>query len=202
MFLAKLLVGIGLFYFAAFESGIYPRPLALTFIEGKLKLFKVASKYFLVYAGLFVLMVGVLVGVFTILDAFFKTPGGHSQMLGIGSDILRFNALSSSAPGGAVFFLLGACALTPIIEELFYRQLLFSKLRKHFDFLASMSVSSLVFGFFHANILLAVIDGVYLAYVYEKEKNLPVNIILHAQLNLFSIILMVGFKKLWVYMPT
>ena len=148
------------------------------------------------------LAVGVLVGAFAILDAFFKTSGGHSKMLGGGKDILRLTALSSSAPGGVALFLLSTCISAPIIEELFYRRLLFSELRKYFSFLISMLASSFIFGIFHASIVIAVINGAYLAYVYEKKESLPVNIILHSLLNLFSILLMVGIKKLWVYIPT
>lgn len=196
LFLGKLFIGTGLFYFAASECGIYPRTLAQIFLDEKRKHLTIAFKYFLSYVGFLVLAVCVLVGTFTILDALFKTSGGHSKMLGGGKDILRLTALSSSAPGGAVLFLLNTCVLAPIIEELFYRQLLFSEFRKYFNFLASMLLSSFFFGIFHASIVIAAINGAYLAYVYEKKGSLPANIILHSLLNLFSLILMIGIKKL------
>lgn len=196
LFLGKLFIGIGLFYFAASECGIYPRTIAQIFLDEKRKHFTIAFKYFLSYVGFLVLAVGVLVGAFTFLNAFIKTPDGYSKLLGGGKDILRLTALSFSAPGGVTLFLLSTCVLAPIIEELFYRQLLFSEFRKYFNFLISMLLSSFIFGIFHASIVIAAINGAYLAYVYEKKESLPANIILHSLLNLFSLILMIGVKKL------
>ena len=73
--------------------------------------------------------------------------------------------------------------------------MLFSELRKHFGFLISMLASSFIFGVFHASVVVAAMNGAYLAYVYEKRK-LPANIILHSQLNMFSIVLMIVIQKL------
>jgi membrane protease YdiL (CAAX protease family) len=197
LFLMKLFIGVALFWFAGSEFGVNPRNLFGMPIEDKLKDVTIAFKYFLLYAGFLVLSVGVLAGIFAVLDAFTGTPGGSSKILGIGGDILRLKALSSAAPGGAALFLLSTCVFAPIIEELFYRRLLFSELRKLFGFFVSMSFSSLVFGFFHASIIIAVINGAYLAYVYEKKKNLLVNVLLHLQLNILSIGLMIAIQKIW-----
>lgn len=194
LFLAQLLIGIGLFYFAAYEFGIFPRTLAQNiFWETQQDCLVIASKYFLRYLGLFILLLGMIVGTLTILDLFSNVPGGFSQTIDWSQRmIIRYNELLSSGPGGLIVFVLGTCILAPVIEELFYRRMLFVELRKYFGFWVSALFSSFIFAISHvySNVAIICMIGIYLAYVYEKEKNLSVNIILHAMINLFSIILM------------
>lgn len=194
LFLAQLFIGIGLFYFAAYEFGVFPQTLVrMIFWEPQQNCLVLACKYFLRYIGLFILLLGGIVGILTISDLFSGIPGGFSQTMDwSGSkNFIRYSELSSSGPGGLILFVLGVCILSPVIEELFYRRMLFVELRKHFGFWVSALFSSFIFAIFHWNIVIIVcMIGIYLAYVYEKEKNLSVNIILHAMINLFSIVLM------------
>ncbi len=80
--------------------------------------------------------------------------------------------------------LLSACVVAPVAEELFFRRIVFASLRGRYGFWPSAFWSGLLFAVFHgwgAPVTLPV--GVYLAWVYERERRLPVNIMLHGLVN-------------------
>lgn len=190
LFLGQLLTGAGLLYFTSTILGIPLKALFTNYWQNKRNHFKTALKYLFIYIGFFILIVGAAGGILTLFDSFLKT--GRPEIisnLGMSEDLARFRQAYASFPKLSVFFL-GSCFFAPIIEELFYRRLLFTELRQIFTFPIALLVSSLVFGLFHGNFLLAFISGAYFACVYEKEKNLSINIILHAFLNFFTFILM------------
>jgi membrane protease YdiL (CAAX protease family) len=196
LFLAKLFIGAGLFWFSHEEYGIGLKSL-LRMISGNSRgNISTALKYLSAYVGMLVVFLLVALGVFTVLDGLLPTPGGNSHLLGIGSDHIRFKALAAAAPGVPGLFLIGALILAPIIEEVFYRGLFFAELRKKFNLPVSILISSLLFGMFHSNILVSGMAGAYLAYVYEKKKSLPVNIFLHSLLNAFDLLVMTGLYYL------
>jgi hypothetical protein len=88
--------------------------------------------------------------------------------------------------------LFSACVLTPVVEEVFFRRIVFVTLRLRKGFWFSAFWSSLLFSLFHglaAPVILPV--GLYLCWVYERERRLPVNIFLHAFVNLSMITLKV-----------
>lgn len=79
---------------------------------------------------------------------------------------------------------LSACVLAPVVEELFFRRIFFTTVRRRNGFWFSAFWSGLFFAVCHgaaAPILLPV--GVYFCWVYERERRLPVNIMLHALVN-------------------
>ena len=81
--------------------------------------------------------------------------------------------------------LLTACALAPLAEELFFRRILFVSLRAARGFWFSAGCSAVFFALFHgaaAPLLLPV--GFYFCWVYEKERRLPVNVMMHSMVNL------------------
>jgi len=78
------------------------------------------------------------------------------------------------------------CVLTPIGEELFFRRVVYTALRKKLSFLRALFVSSLIFAVSHGGAALLVFPvSLLLGYVYEKKRRLPVNIMLHGLINLF-----------------
>lgn len=88
--------------------------------------------------------------------------------------------------------LFSACALAPVVEEVFFRRLVFVTLRLRKGFWFSAFWSSLLFSLFHglaAPVILPV--GLYFCWVYERERRLPVNILLHSLVNLSMIALKV-----------
>lgn len=79
---------------------------------------------------------------------------------------------------------LSACALAPVAEELFFRRIFYTAVRARNGFWFSAFWSGLFFALFHgaaAPLLLPV--GIYFCWVYERERRLPVNIMLHAMVN-------------------
>lgn len=94
-----------------------------------------------------------------------------------------------------ILFLISV-VVSPLTEELVFRKLLFNficekKLRINF-WLAAI-VSSIIFGMFHqtaAAVITAVILGMILCGIYEKEQKIIFDIMLHAGFNLLSFIMM------------
>lgn len=148
--------------------------------------FKIALKYFLIYAGILILLIGIL----TVLSVFIEEFAGYSLSVGKSSDFLRIGKALKSKPE-IIFFIFSSCIFAPIVEEVFYRRFLFVALRKKMNFLPSLLISSFIFGITHANIIMATIASLYLGYVYEKEKSLPTNILLHSMLNISTIALLI-----------
>ncbi len=78
-----------------------------------------------------------------------------------------------------------ACVLAPLVEEVFFRRLFYTTLRRRNGFAVSAFWSGLFFALFHgaaAPLMLPV--GFYFCWVYERERRLPVNIMLHSLVNL------------------
>lgn len=146
-----------------------------------------AFKYFAGYAGVLCSMVVVLGA------AWYFIGDGFEKMLQSVSDSSdRQESIVKTAAGNplrlvALFF--SACAVAPVAEELFFRRIIFASLRKKSCFWQSAIVSGSLFAIFHggqAPVILPV--GIYLCWVYERERRLPVNIMLHGMSN-FVIIL-------------
>lgn len=77
-----------------------------------------------------------------------------------------------------------ACVLAPVAEELFFRRIFYTAVRARNGFWFSAFWSGLFFALFHgaaAPVLLPV--GIYFCWVYERERRLPVSIMLHAMVN-------------------
>lgn len=196
LFLTKVFLGGMLFYYVSLSEGAVA---VVGMFRGLLKnrgrAFYVALKYLFLYVLVLCSVVAVLIGgLYSLSMLFGGSLGEYAGVIPPSKDFARINALRGAVSGGVVLYALGTCILVPVIEEVFYRRLLFVELRKQFGFLVSMSITALVFGVFHANILIAVVDGAYLSYVYEKERSLPVNAILHALLNALSVLLILGLR--------
>jgi len=201
MFLSRVLVGVGLFYFTVSEFKIYPKTVARMFCVDKWRYSIVAIKYLSLYIGVIIVMVALLVGGSTLLSAFLEGPEGKPWILShadVSQDFSTFNRIWPSLPG-FIFYFMTVILAAPVIEELFYRRVLFSELRQGFGVSMSILISSFVFGLFHSNIIVSGVTGAYLAYVYEKEKSLPINILLHSFLNAFTVLLMVCLRYLQPY---
>ncbi len=84
------------------------------------------------------------------------------------------------------FMLFSFCVLAPIGEELLFRRIIYTTLRKKMSFPRALSVSSVIFAATHGAAALLVFPvSLLLGYTYEKKRRLPVNIMLHALVNLF-----------------
>lgn len=87
--------------------------------------------------------------------------------------------------------LLGTSVITPIVEEVLYRGLVYRRLRRQIPVWSSVILSAVIFGAMHFNFvqfLYAGLIGLFLAFVLETEKGLYVPILAHATANAVSVL--------------
>ena len=88
-----------------------------------------------------------------------------------------------------VFELLVTVVLGPLIEEILYRKVIFTKLKTFFSLRISIIITSVLFSFMHLDfdgLIHYFIIGVLLTYTYHLTKSLALNVIYHALLNLLT----------------
>lgn len=141
-----------------------------------------ALKYLAGYAAVLLVMFAALLAVYALIGESFlgamdkvasTSEGQTASAKALSVSVFRYGLL-----------LLSTCAIAPVVEELFFRRLVFTALRRRNGFWPSAFWSALLFALFHgagAPVTLPV--GIYLAWVYERERRLPVNIMLHAMVN-------------------
>lgn len=86
------------------------------------------------------------------------------------------------APWIVIYSLILACAVGPIVEEVFFRGFLYPVLRKSIGIRWAMAVTAALFALIHENLfsfLPIFVLGLALAYLYEKRGNLLACIALH-----------------------
>jgi membrane protease YdiL (CAAX protease family) len=150
-----------------------------------------ALKYF----GVYVLMMAGLIGAAMLLlrshpagtmAAFSRVAPDRSQY----AETAR--VMASSAPR---FSLLSAAilALAPLSEELFFRRFLYVFLRQRLRFAWALLASSVLFSAVHLSAAPFVFPvALLLGWAYEKRRRLPVNIMLHALINLTVLFVQLG----------
>ena len=94
--------------------------------------------------------------------------------------------------GGAfVFQIIGSAILTPILEEMVYRGVIFARLRRDMGMLPAVLLSALLFGIMHFNIvqfIYAFVLGVMLALFMEKCGHFFAAVLGHVTVNLISVV--------------
>ncbi len=98
---------------------------------------------------------------------------------------------SSSAliEGNIVIILLTTVVAAPLVEEIVFRGLCYTRLKQGLPMLAAMLISAWGFGLVHGTIvwfIYASIFGFLLAWVYEKYRSLSASILMHFGFNLFG----------------
>ena len=100
------------------------------------------------------------------------------------------------------FMLISTVIIGPIFEEIFYRGLLYNKLKEISNVFIAVFISSILFAFLHIpgygfNIKMfsLVLDGILLTYCYEKTDNIYVPILVHSINNFFIFL----FKYVYFY---
>ena len=94
--------------------------------------------------------------------------------------------------GGLFMEIVSAVIAAPILEELFFRGMIYKRLRDMINVKAAVVISALFFGAFHGNLVqfvYAFIIGLMLAYVYEKFKTIWAPVIFHVGANLISVLI-------------
>lgn len=93
---------------------------------------------------------------------------------------------------GIVIQILTAVLIAPIAEELVFRGLVYSRLKRICNTTLAAIISAVAFGIYHWNWIqlpYAFIIGILAVFVYEKYQSIFAPIIFHASANLFSVIL-------------
>lgn len=83
--------------------------------------------------------------------------------------------------------LLQVCLIAPIIEELFFRGLIFSLMSKLLPFILANIVQAIVFGIYHGNVVQVVyafILGMFIGYILFITGSIVYTIVLHMSINL------------------
>lgn len=83
--------------------------------------------------------------------------------------------------------LLQVCLIAPIIEELFFRGLIFSLMSKLLPFVFANVVQAIVFGIYHGNVVQVVyafILGMFIGYILFITGSIVYTIVLHMSINL------------------
>lgn len=111
--------------------------------------------------------------------------GAHPQSLIVAASANR------SVPGLVIDLVFGA-GLVAVVEELFFRVVLFSLFRQRMRFVYAAAISSALFALAHeiAAWLPVFALGMALAYLYEKRHSLWTNAIAHGTLNAISFVLL------------
>lgn len=96
--------------------------------------------------------------------------------------------LSSSlvTSGNTVLMVLGTTIMAPVIEEIIFRGLAYTRMKKGMPTVVAMLLSSAVFGVAHGQwvwMLYAFALGMILVWVFERTKSLLANILLHLSYN-------------------
>ncbi len=82
--------------------------------------------------------------------------------------------------------------LTPIVEELIFRGLIYRRLRWSLDAKWAMVISALIFAVFHGNLLQGIYAfgiGLLMAYIYERYHHILAPILIHVGANMISVLL-------------
>jgi len=145
-----------------------------------LKALKYFGGYALIAAGIAAVLMAVWwflgdAGIQRLLKPVTEKASAESVLLRQTASVSYFRPLLS------VF---SACALAPVAEELFFRRIFYTAVRARRGFWFSAFWSGLVFALFHgAAVLIMLPVGIYFCWVYERERRLPVNILLHSLVN-------------------
>ena len=92
--------------------------------------------------------------------------------------------------------------ISPIVEELIFRGLIFKRLRRRMSVKQAIVMSGLMFGFYHGNLVQMIygsLAGILLAYLYEKYGSVKAPILAHICMNCVAIILTEAEVFVWMF---
>ena len=114
-------------------------------------------------------------------------------LVGVGWHSIRDHNLMSEFPSYPMFIsaIVGICFLTPLIEELFFRGLLYEVLRTHCHLINAIVVSAITFAVSHVNywldptsLVVVFIIGIITALLAEFTNSLTMPFVFHISVNL------------------
>ena len=101
--------------------------------------------------------------------------------------------MQSNLAGSSVilqFLVLGI--LTPILEELLFRGVIYKRLKMYCDVSVAAYIAAIIFAIAHFNLiqgLYAFILGIVLSYIYEKNGSLVDTMVAHSAANMVSVVM-------------
>ncbi len=104
-----------------------------------------------------------------------------------------------------IFVVIRAVIVTPVVEELVFRGLVFRRMKEYTSFWPAAIVSSLLFGLYHMNLIqgiYAFLFGIIIAVLYDRYGHLAAAVMVHFGANLLSVILQyanISYPALWIY---
>ncbi|MHB0994908.1 MAG: CPBP family intramembrane glutamic endopeptidase [Elusimicrobiales bacterium] len=146
-----------------------------------------ALKYF---GGYLLVLGGVVAVALAAYLAFGETAVESSiqPMLSKGTEEGAMLRTAAASPLRMIFSVFGVCVVAPVVEELFFRRIFYTTVRARHGFWFSAFWSGLFFALAHGASAPALLPvGMYFCWVYERERRLPVNILLHSLINALMI---------------
>ena len=129
-----------------------------------------------------------------VLNYFFASGSSTMILYGLSFIVPKYvegqiNKVYATTPLGYTFFTIAALLFAPIMEELFYRGIIFQKLAITKDSVKALIISALIFTAVHfrSDVISLFVIGVTLAILYLKTKQIIVPIICHFVYNLIFI---------------
>ena len=121
-------------------------------------------------------------------------------------DTEPINYATDSLKQASGYTFISGVILAPILEELFFRKILFKRLLNQNSFVISVIVSSLCFASIHIlpnwqDVLPTFIFGVICCLIYINTKNILYPILFHFTGNLITIILLFYNQQIFTYQP-
>ncbi len=99
--------------------------------------------------------------------------------------------LEAMQTGNLLFSIFSLAIIAPIVEELFFRGVMFTKLKNHMSTKVAIIIQAVLFGLIHFNaaqLIPTFLLGCIAAYMYEKYNNIWVPIAFHMAFNLIAVI--------------
>ena len=150
---------------------------------------------------------GVEIYLITIILGFSAAVAGNGIIIlsGIGKLFTKFNHIAQIMYSDSLLIqTLTLVFSAPLLEEILIRGLIYKRLREHIPALASMIISSVMFGVIHGNMLqfvYATALGMIMAYIYEKSKTILMPILFHMGANAFTVLYTAFVPEEYVTMP-
>ncbi|MDR0903208.1 MAG: CPBP family intramembrane metalloprotease [Ruminococcus sp.] len=124
----------------------------------------------------------------------FLTVGGYSFFFVALTELTKlyeiFPTMTSTGQAvdesNPIIVILLMCIITPITEELFFRGMIFKRLRGMMSFVPAAIISSIIFGLAHVSVPQIIYTGILAflwAYIYEKYGSILVTMFCHFVLN-------------------
>jgi len=150
---------------------------------------KKAFKYFAGYGLVLLLVAAALMAAYWFwgdgLQKAMKPLNDHDP-----ADRTMLTGAAAASGPRLLLALISACVVAPVVEETFFRRIVYTTLRLKKGFWFSAFWAGLLFALFHGAAAPVILPaGVYLCLVYERERRLPVNILLHSMINLVMVAL-------------